>query len=86
MRQNHDCARHHLDEGRILSLAAAAPGHLTVIDGRIWLTREDGEDIILQIGDCIPTNKGVSPKESALRGVAAFEVTPVRAEQAVRAA
>ena len=86
MRQNHDCARYHLDEGQILLLAAAAPGQLTVTDGTVWLTREDGEDITLRIGDCIPIDEGVAPIASALRGAAAFGAAADQAQKAARAA
>jgi hypothetical protein len=55
-----------LNTGEILRLEAAAPGLITVMDGKVWLTRDDGEDIILGCGDSPTFAEGNVPVMSAL--------------------
>jgi hypothetical protein len=59
------CTRR-LEPMQIVMLSEAAPAFLTVTDGRLWLTRGDGEDVILAAGDCAEVNEGDSPVASAL--------------------
>jgi hypothetical protein len=47
-----------LEPTQIFTLAAAAPGLVSVTDGTLWLTRGDDVDIILAIGGCAEIEAG----------------------------
>ena len=70
---------------QILSLAENAPAVLTVLDGVVWLTKEDGEDIILAVGECTVIDEGVTAVASVLEGAASFERTSSHSTSLARA-
>lgn len=75
-----------LDAGEILRLEAAAPGLITVMDGKVWLTRGDGEDIILGCGDSATFAQGNVPVMSALDGPASCVIGRPQAQRLAIAA
>lgn len=79
------CVRQ-LQPTQILSLAESAPALLTVVDGMVWLTHGDGEDVILAAGDCIEIDEESTPIASALRGVASFALSSSHTAPLARAA
>lgn len=55
-------------------LSEAAPGLLTITDGTLWLTRGEGEDIILAAGDCAEIDASATPVSGALERTPAIEI------------
>lgn len=79
------CVRQ-LQPMQILSLAENAPALLTVLDGVVWLTKEDGEDIILVVGECADIEEGRTAVASALSDTALFGLTGLVGSFLARAA
>jgi hypothetical protein len=85
MSPHSSCIRQ-LHPTQVLSLAESAPALLTVVDGIVWLTDGDGEDIILAAGDCIELDDDSTPIASALRGLASIEIASTQAAPLAHAA
>ena len=66
--------RYRIEPMQILTLAESAPALLTVTDCTLWLTRGDGEDIVLAAGDCAEIDAGDTPIARALGKPATIEV------------
>lgn len=79
------CTRH-LEPTQIAMLSEAAPALLTVTDGTLWLTRGDGEDVILAAGDCAEIDTGDRPVASALGRPATVKIAAAGRDAWARAA
>lgn len=66
---------HCLEPTQVFAFAESAPALLTVVNGTLWLTRGDGEDIILAVGDCASIEKTDALIASALQGPALIELS-----------
>ena len=79
------CVRY-LQPMPVFSLVESAPALLTVVDGTVWLTDGDGEDIILAVGDCIEIDDERTGMSGALRGAASIDLASTQAAPLARAA
>lgn len=79
------CTRY-LEPTQITMLSEAAPALLTVTDGTLWLTRGDGEEVILAAGDCAEIDTGDRPVASVLGRCATVKIAAAGRDAWARAA